>query len=169
MSPCRRFSIEQPSHPMAQEFLTKAKKLPDPFPIGLVAGIGVGVLAILGLGIGLFMRGRHRNGGTPGGSAPAADGKPVTAASASEPAVQEGAGVSLVGEHVATATLDPPVEENRPSGFQAPAYSGARQQESQLTEPLEVSAATFCPSCGTKVVTDASFCAHCGKPVARLP
>lgn len=60
---------EGPENETTKEYLTKAKKLPDPFPIALVVGlavVGLVLATIVGL---LLVRRRRSRGGSPGQSA----------------------------------------------------------------------------------------------------
>ena len=150
---------EQPRHELALKYLRLAKKLPDPFPIGLAALVGAGIVVVVGGGAALLLRRSKGGGGGHGG--PTGAGGPPPAPSEPPAAVYESspANASASGS---TAVMDPPqpasnpispAQTSQPAGFQAPAG-----------QP-QASALHSCDSCGTRVEPGSRFCANCGEPV----
>ncbi|MDQ3157930.1 MAG: trypsin-like peptidase domain-containing protein [Actinomycetota bacterium] len=149
---------EQPRHELALKYLRLAKKLPDPFPIGLVAVIGAGALAIIGGGVALLLRrtkggGDGQDGPTGGDSPSPAPYEPSAPVYESSPAqAAAGGSTTVMDSPQPVSSPIPATEPSQPAGFQAP----AGQPQAALH---------FCAACGTKVEPGARFCFNCGKPV----
>ncbi len=142
---------EQPANGLAEKYLAKAEKLPEPAPapeeglsVWVVAGGGAAVVGLLGggtiLALVLRRRGRRTAPAPVPGPFPPAPPSPVAA----EPALV-GAGAP-VPDH-GTGQPVPPA----PVGFvaQTPSYSAP-------------GSAPGCPGCGNQVEAGMAFCGRCG-------
>ncbi|MEO6471602.1 MAG: trypsin-like peptidase domain-containing protein, partial [Aeromicrobium sp.] len=163
---------EQPSNEFANKYLAKAKKLPDPFPTGLVAGIAVALIVLLG-GVGALLMKMRNKGGSGGSSgptagmgpmpaAPAAAAMPPTPPIAPEPTPPAEAPASPGSTSTLVMTPDAPEPVPDAVGFQKPT---APPPSPEAITSEQASAAHFCPSCGTKAAEGAKFCLNCGNPI----
>lgn len=144
---------------MAQTYLTRAKKLPDPFPLGMVIGIAAGVLVLLAVAVFILLRGRKGKGGDHGG--PSGGPGTTTATTPAAPSPEEGA---LSPQPAAVSTMVMGVGEpvQRPSGFQPTRAVDPKLETQDQVVQVEAPGGHFCSSCGTPTGPDARFCQTCG-------
>lgn len=165
---------KEPQHETALKYMGLAKKLPDPFPLGLVAVIVVGTLAVIGglVATLLVLRRRGGSGGSAGGGAPGPT-VPATPAVTYAPAPAPTPAAPTpspdpVGT-TSTLTMEPPQDHSPP---QTTATDVTPRPETVGFQPIgtppappQSSASRFCTSCGTKAEAEAKFCLNCGKPL----
>jgi S1-C subfamily serine protease len=169
---------DQPTNELAQDFLSKAKDLPDPeptddgFPVVPVA-IGVGLLLVIVAG-GVAFAVVRPNRSTPGGAGPAggvtpspaprtpawdhASTLPIAAGGHAAPP----ATASLNGSTPASATNTTLVEA-RP--VDAMTIHPEKAPLVRSAESAPQSGTAFCTSCGARALEHQRFCGSCGTPL----